>query len=360
MLKSSHVFGPTTPSAFKPLAFWNSFIALFVLLATAGCATRGPRPLVIYPPDPGQAEHPVAGDPAELKLVTFNVCGLPSWLYRASAQRFTRIAKELEALHPDFAVFQEVWTRRALRAVPTADDWWVARASRSQWVFRRNGLVTLSRHPIIGGEFHPFRSARLPDSLVAKGALKTTIEVTPGVRINLWNVHLQSGDAEEIRCRQVAELAAWVREAQDGQVADLVAGDFNCGPGSKPYRQLVDDIGPGELEISHQAPLITYHGADPDRSGARALDHLFTRLREPTQTIQARPEVAFTAGHPQDCLSDHYGVLVHLDLAPASGVNPALRIESVTARARASGVMLSGLTVPAAEIGDADLRSGRD
>jgi len=295
-----------------------------LLLAAVGCTSYNPRPLVIQPPRPRPCERPFAENHVQLRLLTFNVWGLPTWLNGASSERFTRIATELESLHPDFAVLQEVWTHRALRTVPATDDWWVTRASRSDLVFRRNGLVTLSRHPIIGGEFHPFRSARFPDSLVTKGALKTTIEVTPGMRINLWNVHLQSGDATEIRCRQVAELAAWVRHAQDGQVADLVTGDFNCAPGSEPYRQLVNRIGPGALELSHESPLITYHGSDPDRSGARALDHLFVRLRQPAQTVQAQPEVAFTAGESEDPLSDHYGVLVRLDLAPARGMLQAL------------------------------------
>lgn len=292
--------------------------AVISLLAGAGCATRTPRPLTIHSPRPGGAAPAGSAGRGQLRLLTFNVWGLPAWLNGASPQRFPRIAEGLTRLQPDLVTFQEVWTHRALQAVPATDGWWVARASRSRWVFRRNGLVTLSRHPIVGGEFRPFHNARLPDALVSKGALKTTIELPAGVRVNLWNVHLQAGPADAVRCRQIAELAAWVRAADDGQVADLVAGDFNCGPGSVSYRQLIECIGPGESEISHHQPMITYLSPEAGGDAPDALDHLFVRLRSPLESVRVLPELAFTAPTPQDRLSDHFGMLVGLRLDSAA------------------------------------------
>jgi endonuclease/exonuclease/phosphatase family metal-dependent hydrolase len=69
----------------------------------------------------------------------------------------------------------------------------------------------------------------------AQGLVNPTIEVADGLRLNVWNVHLQAGGADGIRSRQVAELVGWVQASQDGQIADLVAGDFNCTPESRQY-----------------------------------------------------------------------------------------------------------------------------
>lgn len=299
---------------------------LILPLAAAGCANHNPRPLSIQSPPAALRQTTTAREQIELKLATFNVWGLPAWINGASPERFLRIARELETAAPDFAVLQEVWTRRAQASAPAGTNWWIARAAQSQSVFRRCGLVTASRHPIVGGEFHPFRCARLPDAIVSKGALKTTIELEPGLRVNLWNVHLQAGEsasAERARCRQIDELAAWVRNAEDGQIADLVAGDFNCEPGTLPYQRLQETIGAGALELGGRNAFCTYDGMKPGGHEHLALDHVLIRLRQPMQTVQASPEVAFASDRVEDRLSDHFGVMVGLSLtasmSPAAG-----------------------------------------
>ena len=295
--------------------------ATFLLLATVGCASHASRPLVVRLPSV-KPDAPLAeARRVELKLVTFNVWGLPSWINGASSKRFNRIAGELDLLHPDVVTLQEVWTATAAGAVPTADGWWVAKAARSQFPFHRTGLITMSCHPIVGGEFRPFHSARLPDSLVSKGALKTTIELASGVRVNVWNVHLQAGEssgADRIRCRQIKQLARWVEGSEDGQVADMVAGDFNCSPGSVRYAQLVEGIGPSALELSESKPFCTYDGANPDGNVHLAVDHIFVRVRQPMKPLQAEAEATFAASRREDRLSDHYGVLVGLRLDSAT------------------------------------------
>lgn len=290
---------------------------ILLVLTLAGCAQHQPRPLTILAPLDRLHRPVVAEERIELKLVTFNVWGLPTWINGASPERFPRIARELETLNPDFAVLQEAWTRRAQSSAPRGTNWWIAQAACSDSFFRRSGLVTVARHPIVGGEFHPFHIARWPDAIVSKGALKTTIELAPGVRVNLWNVHLQAGEsprADRIRCHQINELAAWVGAANDGQIADLVSGDFNCEPGSPTYQQLQKHIGIGALELGHSQPISTYDGMNPSGREHRALDHVLIRLRHPMLTAQAHPEVAFTSEHPVGRLSDHYGITVKVRL----------------------------------------------
>lgn len=319
------------------------------LLAGTGCASHAPRPLVIQSPRVEPTALPAGTKNIEIKLVTFNVWGLPSWINGASPNRFGRIAGQLQTLNPDVAVLQEVWTRDAQKCAPIGQDWWTAQAARSHSIFRRTGLMTLSRHPIVGGEFRPFRSAVLPDALVTKGALKTTLELEPGVRVNLWNVHLQAGEssrAARIRCRQIAQLATWVREAEDGQVADLVAGDFNSAPESEPYQRLLESIGPGALELSHSQPICTFDGMNPDGPRHLALDHVFVHLRQPALSLRANPELTFTAAQRQDRLSDHCGLLVGLRLAPALNVKEDVRPDLAAIRHRPADELTAALLAP--------------
>jgi len=288
-------------------------------LAAAGCTSHQVRPLVIQSPSSPAREAKASPAHTELKLATFNVWGLPWWINGASSDRFVRIAGELDKLNPDFATLQEVWTRKAERSASLTTGWWIAKPAQSHSVFRRSGLVTLSRHPIVGGEFHPFRTARLPDMIVSKGALKTTIELESGLRVNLWNVHLQAGESaadERARCQQVSELAACVNAADDGQVADIVSGDFNCEPGSPPYQRLRGNLGAEDATLVGAQPLYTYDGMNPGGKTRLALDHIITRLRQPVPFASANPEMIFAAAKRQDRLSDHCGVQVGFNFTP--------------------------------------------
>jgi len=242
-----------------------------------------------------------------------------------------------------------VWTRKAQRSAATTNGWWTAKVARSHLFFRRSGLVTLSRYPIVGGEFHPFHVACLPDAVVSKGALKTTIQLASGVRVNLWNTHLQAGEsarADRIRCRQIDELTAWVAASDDGQIADMVAGDFNCEPGSPPYQRLQERFGPGVVDPTRDRSVCTYDGMKPQGPTHLALDHVLIRLRQPLQTAQVNSAVVFNSLRVQDRLSDHLGVLVDLNLVPRA--NPATTLDSglLAARTPRSEDRLLGLPVP--------------
>src|SRR5205823_326190 len=149
-------------------------------------------------------------EPRALNVVTFNVWGLPKWLNGASSDRFPKIAQQLEQVGTDVVLLQEVWTHRSFsklskRPNDSVRAWWTASARHRGTFLGQNGLLTLSRYPIISAEVRHFGSARLPDSLMHKGALKVTI-LANGQKFNIWNVHLQDGDTGKARERQISEL----------------------------------------------------------------------------------------------------------------------------------------------------------
>jgi len=280
----------------------------------AGCgslATRT-RPLAIER-RPGFNE-PAAQAEEELKLtlLTYNVWGLPHWMNHAPRARYARIASGIERLHPDLVLLQEVWTKPAAAVAPTNAEWLVAQAGSPNF-FRRNGLMVLSRLPIVGGEFHPFSHAAFPDSVVRKGALKVTLRTASGRRLNVWNVHLQS-DAPRVRMRQIEQLTAWVREAEDGQVADLVGGDFNSTPDSPEFQRLSRELGPTAHELARAPFAPTYDGLSPDPKQAQTIDYLFIRPRAPMDRLEAAPKLVLTNPDPRQRCSDHVALQVDLRL----------------------------------------------
>jgi endonuclease/exonuclease/phosphatase family metal-dependent hydrolase len=288
---------------------WIALGGVALLTLAFGCTHHRPRSVAISKPAFGPAPGREFSEAGSLRLITFNVWGLPRWINGASA--------EVERLEPDLVALQEVWTRPARQSVPVSGEWWVAGAAQSRFPFRRTGLVTLSRHPILGGIFFPFRHEAYPDKLVAKGAMKTTLQVGPGVILNLWNVHLQAGArADAVRACQVEELIDWVRHADDNQAADVIAGDFNFGPESPLYTRLTQGLGLVSAASSEGAALVTYDGGG--RGGQLcSLDHVFIRLRGGAAGRLGDPETVFTPGTLKERLSDHFGVRVDLRLDAA-------------------------------------------
>ena len=298
-----------------------------LVIQGAGCASHHPGPLLI--------ERPLAAARAggsdqglSLRLVTYNIWGLPSWLTGARAGRYPRIARELERLDPDVILLQEAWTTKSREAARLDARWSMARAAGQHTFFQQCGLVTLSRFPIIGGQFYPFSRAAFPDRLVNKGVLKVTLELPDGQVLNVWNVHLQDGGSPGVRSAQVRELIARVRTAEDGQTADLVAGDFNTTPGSALYRELSDVFGPSAQELNGGAPFVTWDGLSARAGAGQTLDHVFLRRRTRFQTVQASQHVAFSASRPEERLSDHFGIEAELNLRTgaslAGGIGPVL------------------------------------
>jgi len=305
-------------------SFLLSLVPTFLAAAAffgSGCASYAPRSLVIRPGALPKIMRVSDKRTIDFRVVTFNLWGLPRWMNGASEDRYPRIARELEQLQPDLVLLQEVWTKKARASVPAGRDWSTAWSSGQANFFQENGLLTISRHPILGGEFHPFRAAALPDSLVKKGALKVTIEVSNGLRLNVWNVHLQAGGSDAVRSRQIAELVGWVRAANDGQIADLVAGDFNCTPGSPQYQALFQQIGPSVQAISGEPAFTTFDGLSTKPGACQTLDHAFIRVLSDVERVNASARAMFTADRMKDRLSDHLGIQIALQfsLSPQVG-----------------------------------------
>lgn len=293
----------------------SGFLASLVLvIAVGGCASSNPSALLVEHPVVTASPHfnPQVG----LRVVTYNIWGLPSWMSGARRGRYPRIARELERLDPDFILLQEAWTARARKAVPMSGRWAVAYAAGQHSFFQQCGLVTLSKYPIIGGQFYPFSHTAFPDRFVNKGVLKIKVELADGRVLNIWNVHLQDGGSPRVRLAQVRELIWRIKTAEDGQIADLVGGDFNCTPGSLEYSQLENALGPSLQQLSGAAHFLTWDGLSTKPGAGETLDYIFVRGQSVSPSVSAPPRMVFTAPTLQQRLSDHLGIEALVNLGP--------------------------------------------
>lgn len=297
-------------------------LLLVLALMASGCQHARSRPAAIR-------HHPEVSttarqSEADIALLTYNIWGLPSWLTRASSGRYARISRELSDREPEIVLLQEAWLSSARKALPQLGAWSVARGPRCTWFGRPSGLVTLSKYPIISGTFHPFEARAWPDSIVRKGALKVTIDLAQGRRLNIWNVHLQAGAREDVRVRQIEQLGTWIHESDDGQIVDLIAGDFNCTPDSAEYERLTVLLGWDVHSLTGQRHFVTFDGLSRDPAQAKTLDYVFIRPKASVQLVPALPQVVFTADHLKDRLSDHLGIHVTMNLI--LDTDPELRL----------------------------------
>jgi endonuclease/exonuclease/phosphatase family metal-dependent hydrolase len=317
---------------FKRIALLAAPLAcLFLAIETVGWASRRPVPLLV--------EHrPVTAPPGKsdrelnLKLVTYNIWGLPSWMTGARPGRYPRIAGELERLDPDFVLLQEAWTDEARKSAPAQGPWSIARAAGQHMFVQQSGLVTLSRFPIIGGRFYPFSRAAFPDCFVNKGVLKVTVRLSSGQVLNVWNVHLQDGGTPELMLSQIRELESHVQAAQDGQIADLVGGDFNCTPESRSFRELVNGLGPSVQQLGGTEPFVTWDGMSGKHGAGETLDHIFIKKRATFQNVKAIQRVAFAAESLEQRLSDHFGIEAMVTLSGTPSLAQPLGMLLGTAR----------------------------
>ena len=297
----------------------GSLAVLVLVIGTNGCASHRPAKLQLEPPARVSALTDAEGAQS-LRLLSYNIWGLPGWMTGARSGRYPQIARELERLDADIVLLQEAWTAKARKSVPATGSWWIARAAGQHTFFQQSGLMTLSKFPIIGGEFYPFSRAAFPDALVSKGILKTTICLPSGSILNVWNVHLQEGGTVAVRRSQVQELVARVQAAQDGQIADLVGGDFNCTLDSPLYRELEQALGPTVYELGGDKPFVTWNKLSAKPGAGQTLDYFFVHETQALQGVVAFARVAFAGPSPAMQLSDHLGLEVVVKL----GVDAAL------------------------------------
>ncbi|WP_165969827.1 endonuclease/exonuclease/phosphatase family protein [Nonomuraea terrae] len=219
------------------------------------------------------ARFPRPRPPGVLRVASFNVHHGVGADGRLDLERIARVVESA-----DVACLQEVdrhWSERSAFADQAS---WLAGRLRARLVYgvnldrdppapgrprRRYGTAILTRHPVLEGDntWLPRRPGR-----EQRGLLRALVAVR-GVRVQVFNTHLQNNDADERldQARAIGPLAA----SRAGPV--VLTGDLNARPGTPEIRVLAEVLADA-WPTAGEGDGRTYPAGGPD---AR-IDYVFT------------------------------------------------------------------------------------
>lgn len=280
---------------------------------------------------PAEAEEPEparAAAPSTLRVLTFNVWGIPG-ISPDVAARMPKIAEAINALSPDVVLLQEAWhddTAATLSAALARGglEHQVGRAAGGTIAFGSTGMLVASRLPLRDPRWIDYESGRLPhtpyhaDWAATKAALVFDVDTARGP-LRFATTHMQSsyrtGHYEPVRLAQTLQLVeALSRSASDDrgvELPTLVAGDFNYeGP------EVADRVLRGMLGLDNLFDEVRWDAMLYRDGSAAALRVLRTEkvLTEP---------VALDDGALVP-MSDHPGLWLELELVESNGGPPPL------------------------------------
>jgi endonuclease/exonuclease/phosphatase family metal-dependent hydrolase len=251
------------------------------------------------------SKHAASSSPTQLTVVTYNIHhaeGVDKKLDLA------RIANVIRACEPDFVALQEVdkGTKRSGGVDQAAE---LAKLTNMHVVYGaampydggQYGDAVLSRRPITssrivhlpwkqGGRREPRCAVAATTKLPGKGGAGGAIEFIS----THWD-HTRDPADRDAQARATND--AW----RDAGVQTILAGDFNCAPGSAPMETLAREW---TLVSGTEPEALTGSGAKPRAK----IDHVFVKPSDRWRVIESRVVDELVA-------SDHRPVLVKLELA---------------------------------------------
>lgn len=194
----------------------------------------------------------------KIRLLSWNVHGLPAPITRHRALRLRRIAAQVDVHQPDVVALQEAWAG-SLAIVAQALPAWTPFFHRTRAGGAAGGLLLLL--PKRGNwtadastlrfrrysHYAPRHRVWEADGLAGKGALFLGLAHRSG-HGHLWlvNTHLQSryraNPYEQVRHAQLHELTRWVHE-HGTTTPMLLCGDFNTPAEGDPLHEHIAALG---------------------------------------------------------------------------------------------------------------------
>jgi endonuclease/exonuclease/phosphatase family metal-dependent hydrolase len=216
----------------------QSALSLLCVTLTAACAGAGGA-------GADSADEPVPTE-GELRVLTYNVAGLPDGVSGAGApllERMPQIASHLDAY--DLVGLQEDFDAAGHAALVGEADhgavrWFDARVADDR--VYGSGLSQLARPDVAAYEEEHYDGCNgvfdgASDCLASKGFQVLTLSLG-GAEVDFYNTHHEAGGGDEdeaVRLAQVEQVIASAEGRSDG-LAIVYTGDFNLHPGDDEDR----------------------------------------------------------------------------------------------------------------------------
>lgn len=214
--------------------------------AASGLETGAPSGGASWPQAEGRA-YPARLD--ELVLLSFNaglleykLCGLRVYQNPPFTQRrLHHIPAALLSTGADIICLQEVYGDNHADFIVESTRHklpFVGRRTSGGRFSLHNGLMVLSKYPIVHTQFHKFEDVTYIERCFAsKGMLEVAVDVPSIGVIAIFNIHLASGAVdpesryvEDVRAAEIRQLLKACDAAADRGHVPLVIGDLNAAP----------------------------------------------------------------------------------------------------------------------------------
>jgi endonuclease/exonuclease/phosphatase family metal-dependent hydrolase len=271
-----------------------------------------------------------------IRVLSWNVHGLPYPITADRPQRMARIAERIAAEAPHVVVLQEVWPGALTTLEPLLPDYGafyqetsIGSPAGGIVVFvRRDARWTVEATAV---EFRAFSCCgpwyRLweGDGIAGKGALFVPLQHSSGRMLHVVGTHLQSrygaSDYADVRRAQIEQIRQWVADA--GGTA-IVAGDFNTPATDESMYASIAAIGI-DLTAAERAKAAKPVTNFPIHSDAGWIDYVLLRpgdMRLGTSSLRLIENESI-----DDPYSDHSGLVADVALEPAGDApgNPETR-----------------------------------
>lgn len=164
----------------------------------------------------------------ELRVLTYNIAGLPQRISSASTPRRTSIALIGKYLNSyDIVNLQEDFNYNASLYGTSTHRYKTLHKGRVPF---GDGLSTLSRFPIVEYRRIPWTSCSGSDCLTPKGFSYSQIQLSKKVTIDVYNLHANAHDtvrSAQARRKNLDQLAQYIYD-HSAERPLLVMGDFNA------------------------------------------------------------------------------------------------------------------------------------
>jgi len=302
----------------------RSFAAAWLLaLAFAALARGAPARAA-----PASGPPPAAGHGLELKVLTYNIKGLPLITDLDRLKRIGEILAERRRRgdEPDVVVLQEAFVRKARRVRERAGYPYAIRGPEPGGPFANNsGLELLSNYPIVARVQRTLDDCAFPECFVSKSIVGVTLAL-PGVPepVQVFTTHLQADTRNDpVRRNQIDDIAVFLDRIRFGGLPAIFAGDFNFKPKHPSYHKFlrempVADAGYDCLGAPSACEVVVGAGGRTDfRDVWKTANDRQFYYQPPGGPVQIEPirvirnfTEPFARGE-DGALSDHWGYEVH-------------------------------------------------
>jgi len=278
---------------------------------------------------PSLAAEPQVPTAASLRVLSFNIWGLPAPIGRDLLPRLERIAEAIQDY--DLVLIQEAFDQSTAR-LPEMSGFPYAYHHQNLDLWRQaSGLMILSRFPIVDTDFMPFPGLAPPDLLANKGVLFARLQHPDLGYLDVYNTHYQSRqqpDAAEVRIRSNNTTLKHLLLKHQQYFPTIIGGDFNAVPGRPEHQDLLQRLPlidtytaapktPEIQTIAHSWPSDYYASRRKNR-----IDYVFLLENALWDYAVQQARMVFDTPWRDYLLSDHLGVAATIRIQTQGQAEP--------------------------------------